>query len=92
MTSLLLSGALGQGVDALPPPPLGKVVSPTTWLCTFEVLCDCPQAATVAQMEQVLAQSIANGFIAEGWAGNCQVTLRATAGNRTVAHQSEILP
>ncbi len=60
------------------------MTKPLTWLCTFEVKVDFPTTLTPREMESVVAQCLAVRLPALGYAGNCVVTLTATAGNASV--------
>ena len=55
-----------------------------TWLCTFEVKVDLPTDMTPHEMEALVAQCLAVRLPALGYAGNCIVSLTATAGNVSV--------
>lgn len=61
----------------------------TTWLCTFEVKIDLPTTLTPWEMEATVAQALAVALPGFGYAGNCIVTLKATAGNVNVLQQDQ---
>lgn len=66
---------------------------PNTWLCTFEVKVDFPTDLTPQEMERAVADCLAVRLPALGFAGNCIVTLTATAGNVSVHNTvDQILP
>lgn len=61
-----------------------------TWLCTFKVSIDLPTTLTPHEMESIVAQCMAVRLTALGYAGNCVVTLVATAGNVSVLDGPDI--